>query len=109
MDLTLPEIFKALSVIEPSSYAVWAALTDAYPFGHFDEVIEETYGCFFDEDAQEELMEEVQKMKENSDEQLAKIEEILCKELTDLKEEARIKNEEIVRLHGRMDEEIKKA
>ena len=57
MELTLKEIFSALAIIQPDPYIVWEALTEAYPEGHFNGVIEDEYGAFCDEDMLNDLQE----------------------------------------------------
>ena len=41
MDMPLKTIFDSLRIIEPKAYPIWAALTAAYPVGHFTSVIKE--------------------------------------------------------------------
>lgn len=50
MDLSLKEIFYSVAIIEPDAYKVWNELSSAYPPAHFDGVIEDTFGQFYDED-----------------------------------------------------------
>ncbi len=48
MELTLEEIFHALSIIEQDATKIFKTLESAYPKSYFDGVIEDTYGAFLD-------------------------------------------------------------
>ncbi len=51
MELTIDEIFEALSIIETDASKIWTSLANSYPKNYFDGVIEDTYGVFLDIEA----------------------------------------------------------
>ena len=59
MDMKLSEIFESVAIIEPNSFKLWDALTGSFPAGHFIDVIEEKFGCLFDDMAKKDVEEKV--------------------------------------------------
>ena len=59
VDLSINEIFQALSKIERDQRVLWLGLTNAYPVDYFLGTIEDTYGAFFDKDSQARLAEKI--------------------------------------------------
>lgn len=78
MELTLDEIFQALSIIERDASKVWTNLTNSYPLGHFDGVVEDTYGTFLDEEAQEKIGSEILSIRKNTEKELNRVSQRLC-------------------------------
>lgn len=73
MELSLTEIFQSLSIIEQDAAKIWTELTKAYPEGHFDGVIEDTYGTFLDDEAQEKIGSELLKLRKNTEKEVDKV------------------------------------
>eukprot|EP00347_Sterkiella_histriomuscorum_P000998 403373728 len=94
MDLTLDEIFGSLYIIEQDAAKVWAPFIKAYPKGHFDGVIEDTYGTFLDDEAQNEIGRSVQKLRADSEKEVKKVSERLCTQIRELEFQLRSRIEE---------------
>ncbi len=73
-----------MSISHPDPYIVWQALTDNYPEGHFNGVIEDTFGGFFDEDQQLELEASVDKLRLEAEREVKMVTEKLSAQIVDL-------------------------
>ena len=62
MDLTIDEIFQAISKIHEDSFKVFRSLESCYPKDFFVGVIEDFFGAFFDKDSTAQLKKDVDSM-----------------------------------------------
>lgn len=54
-ELSLSEVFEALSKIHKDSFKIFHTLLRCYPTNYFVGVIEDTFGAFFDEKGEAKL------------------------------------------------------
>ena len=70
LDLTLEEIFGAISKIHQDAFKVFKTLENSYPKDFFVGVIEDTFGAFFDKDSTAQLKNDVNKLFEEIAQQM---------------------------------------
>ncbi|CDW79781.1 UNKNOWN [Stylonychia lemnae] len=106
MEMSLEEIFSSLSIIEQEASKIWTSLTNSYPAGHFDGVIEDTYGTFLDDEAEQEIGRQVQKLREVSEKEVKKVSDRLCTQIRELELQLRNRIDENIKLRDQFNYEV---